>query len=237
MPDPAGDVGTRLDAVRARISRAARGAGRDPDAVRVIAVTKGFPGSTVLQALGAGLIDLGENRVQEAAVKIPAVMEDWSGDRAPCWHFVGHLQSNKAGIAAELFDWVHSVHSLKVAAALSRRRRGGPLAVLLQVKTSTEPTKTGFSPQEIVELAPRIAALPDLTVRGLMTVAPLDPDPGVARRAFRSVRVLAERLAASGGPGLEMDHLSMGMSGDFEIAVEEGATMVRLGTALFGPRP
>ena len=127
--------------------------------------------------------------------------------------------------------------TLRLAEAVSRRRSGAPLPILVQVKTSGEATKSGMDPIEAEDLVPRIAALPNLVVRGLMTIPTLDPDPGTARRAFRSLAALAERLSRLRDPRVRMEHLSMGMSGDFELAIEEGATMVRVGTALFGPRP
>jgi pyridoxal phosphate enzyme (YggS family) len=235
----------RIARVRERIEDAARRAGRDAARIRLVAVTKGFDAATATAAIRSGLRDLGENRVQEAQQKIPDVAPapGPSGDAPsdavtrPCWHLIGHLQTNKAAVAVRLFDWVHSVDSLRVAEALSRRREGPALPVLVQLLTSDEPTKSGIDPDAALDLVPRIAALPRLEVRGLMTVPPLDPDPEVARRSFRTVRAVAERLAALGDPRVGMDELSMGMSGDFEIAIEEGSTIVRIGTALFGERP
>ncbi|MGD8394880.1 MAG: YggS family pyridoxal phosphate-dependent enzyme [Candidatus Eiseniibacteriota bacterium] len=226
----------RIARVRERIEAAARRAGRDPSRIRLVAVTKGFDAATAGAAVIAGLRDLGENRVQEAQQKIPRVEVPGDAPR-PSWHLIGHLQTNKAGVAAGLFDWVQSVDSLRVAEALSRRREGAALAVLVQLLTSDEPTKTGIDPEAALELVPRIAALPCLEVRGLMTVPPLDSDPAVARSSFRTVRTVADRLAALRDPRVRVDELSMGMSGDFEIAIEEGSTMVRIGTALFGARP
>jgi pyridoxal phosphate enzyme (YggS family) len=228
------EIRAALDRVRGAIAAAARRAGRDPAVIRIVGITKGFGPETPLAAIAAGLTELGENRIQEARAKIPQVAAH-APERAT-WHLVGHLQTNKAKLAAELFDWIESVDSLRLAQALSQRRSRQPLQVLLQVKASNEPTKTGFAADELLDVAPEIAALPNLEVRGLMAVAPLDPDLEVARRAFRSVRSLAEQLAALGDPACSMEHLSMGMSGDYEVAIEEGATIVRLGTVLFGSR-
>lgn len=231
-------VRERLARVRERVEAAARRAGREASAVTIVAVTKGFPAEVVVAAATAGLTAVGENRVQEARAKRPAAAALFAADpalRAPAWHLIGHLQANKVRAALELFDWIEAVDSIALASELSRRlaAAGRRLPVLVEIKTAPEPTKHGFAPEEALDLVPRIAALPGLEVAGLMTVASL---AGPERPAFRALRQLAERLAAafpSGGPG----QLSMGMSGDFEEAVEEGATILRLGTALFGPRP
>jgi pyridoxal phosphate enzyme (YggS family) len=230
------DVQSALERLCERIDSAARRAGRSAAEVELIAVTKGFGAEVAGAALAAGLTQLGESRVQEARAKIPAVREGYPAT-APTWHLIGHLQTNKAGQAADLFDWVHSLDSLKLAEALNARRQGAPLPVLAQIKTSSEPTKTGIAADEALDLVPAIARLPQLRLLGLMTIPARDPDPRVARDAFRSLRELAERLRALDETRSCMEHLSMGMSGDFEIAIEEGATMVRLGTVLFGPRP
>ena len=230
----------RLESVRERIEAAARRAGRDPTEIEVVAVTKGFPAAAVVAAVAAGLGAVGENRVQEARAKRPAtesLLAAEPGLARPLWHLIGHLQRNKVRAALELFEWVDAVDSLEIAGELSRRLEGSGrrLPVLVEVKTAPEPTKHGLTPEAALDLAPEIGALPGLLVRGLMTMAPWGADP---RPAFQSLRRLRERLAVSWpGPPPHLPHLSMGMSGDFEIAVEEGGTLLRLGTALFGPRP
>lgn len=210
--------------VRARIAAAAARAGRNPDAVRLIAVTKTFPAEVCLAALDAGLTDLGENRVQEGVAKTAALAEH---DRAPVWHLIGHLQTNKVKPALATFAMIHSVDSIDLAAAISRRA-DAPISVLLEINVAAEPSKYGFSPDALPAAFDQIAAMPNLDVRGLMTVAPQSNNAERVRPIFR----LLHGLAAS----LDLPELSMGMSGDYEVAVEEGATMVRIGSALFGPR-
>jgi hypothetical protein len=223
--------------VRERIVRAAERAGRDPREIGIVAVTKGFGPEAVVAAAAAGIPAVGENRVQEARAKKPLALDLLAAEpglEPPAWRLIGHLQSNKAGLAAELFDWIDAVDSLALAALLSRRavalRR--TLRVLIEVKLAPEDTKYGAAPEEAADLVPAIAALPGLEVGGLMTVAPLGAP---ARPAFRALAALRSRLATV--MGAPLPHLSMGMSGDFEVAVEEGATLVRLGTVLFGVRP
>jgi pyridoxal phosphate enzyme (YggS family) len=223
------EVSERLERVRERIEAAARRAGRRSEDVTLVAVTKGFPASLIAQALDAGLDHLGENRVQEAAIKIPPLR-----DKAT-WHLVGHLQRNKAKRALELFDVIESVDSLRLAQELQKRAeqvRNAPVPVLIEVNTSGESTKYGVTPGDLYGLLDEVVKLDRLTVHGLMTVGPIVPDPNDARPAFRRLRELAE-----GYEGAALTDLSMGMSDDFEVAVEEGATTVRIGTALFGPRP
>jgi pyridoxal phosphate enzyme (YggS family) len=221
----------RLARVRASIAAACGRSGREPDQVRVVAVTKGHPVETLLAALEAGLADIGENRVQEAQVKFRA-----AGDRlaAARRHLVGHLQRNKARDAIALFDLVHSVDSLRLAHELSARaaESAALFPVLVQVNASGEERKQGFAPDEAAERAHEIAALPNLRVRGFMTMAPWTDDEAVLRRTFGAARRLFDDARAA----LSLDTLSMGMSNDYPVAVEEGATMVRLGTVLFGER-
>lgn len=223
-----GMISTRLGRVRERIEEAARRAGRPSEDITLVAVTKGFPASVVEQTLDVGIRHIGENRVQEAAAKISFLR-----DRAT-WHLVGHLQRNKAKKALELFDVIESLDSLRLAEELQRRAEqvGASVRVLIEVNTSGEPTKYGVAPERLYALLDDVAQLDRLKVEGLMTVGPIVPDPGDARPAFRRLRQLAEGYA-----GGALRHLSMGMSDDFEVAVEEGATIVRIGTALFGPRP
>jgi hypothetical protein len=232
MNDIRGNVGR----IAARVEEAARRAGRDPAGVILIGVTKTVTVDSIRQGLAAGLSHLGENRVQEGAAKIPEL----SGVAAPgggpiTWHLVGHLQSNKARRAVELFDWIHSVDGAELARRLDRcaAEAGRSPRVLVQVDLGGEPTKHGIDAGALMGLLLEITALPHLKLRGLMTLPPLLPDPESLRPFFRRLRELREELAAG---GVNLPDLSMGMSGDFEVAIEEGATMVRVGRALFGER-
>ena len=222
----------RLPRVRERIAAAAARAGRDPGAVRIVAVTKGHPPGVVEAALREGLCDLGENRVEELAVKRPRF--DGRGVR---WHMIGHVQRRKAGGAARHAALIHSVDSIRLAEKLSRlgEAEGRRLPVLVQVNASGEAAKGGFPGTEAAAAIARVAALGGLRVLGLMTMAPFTSSRRTLRDAFRRTRLALE--AAAGVEGIEGRELSMGMSNDFEIAVEEGSTMVRLGTTLFGERP
>lgn len=233
-PDPAeiARLTTARAAVVDRIALACRPVGRDPAGVRLVAVSKTVPPERVRAALAAGLTDFGENRVQEAAGKAPLV----PGAR---WHLVGPLQSNKARRAVELFDVIQSVDSVELAGRLGRvaaeLRPGRPLPVLLQVNVDVDPHKAGFTPDGLAAALPALLALPALRVVGLMTIGRLVGDPEEARPTFRRLRELSARLRAA-QPGLGPE-LSMGMSDDYPVAVEEGATIVRVGRALFGARP
>jgi len=228
-------IAANLEGVRARIARAAQRVGRDPAAVTIVVVTKTMPAEVVRAAAAAGLADIGENRVQEAAAK-RAQLDDLAGVR---WHMVGHLQRNKAGPALELFDTIHSVDSVDLAAALARRAAAAVrvVPILLEVNVGGEATKFGLPPREEVLRAAveAILALPGLRLEGLMTVAPPAADPQAARPAFRRLRALAADLQ-SHYPQASWRHLSMGMTDDYTVAVEEGATLVRLGRALLGER-
>jgi hypothetical protein len=223
-------LAANLAAVRERIARAARTAGRNPESVTLIAVTKTHPAETVLAARAAGLTDLGENYVQEALAKIAAVPR-----AGLTWHYIGQLQTNKTRPVAEQFDWVHTVDRLKLAERLAAQRpfHGPPLNICLQVKLADEAGKGGVAPAELPALARAVAALPRLSLRGLMSVPPPSADPAVQRGYFAQLRELA---AAVSRDGPRLDVLSMGMSADLEAAILEGATHVRIGTALFGPR-
>jgi hypothetical protein len=224
-------IRSRLDEVRGRIARAAERAGRDPGSVVLVGVVKTVPPEVIREALALGLADLGENRVQEAEAHIAAV-----GRGAARWHMVGHLQRNKAGRAMELFDRVHGLDSAELAEALSHRAAaaGRRLPVLVEVNVSGEASKFGAAPEALRELLERVAGLPGLALEGLMTVGPPVARAEEARPGFARLRALRDRAERTLGLGLR--ELSMGMSGDFEVAVEEGATLVRVGTALFGPR-
>ncbi|MBS0394006.1 MAG: YggS family pyridoxal phosphate-dependent enzyme [Proteobacteria bacterium] len=223
-------LAANLAAVRSRIDAAARAAGRPPGSVTLIGVTKGQPAEAVAAAREAGLRDFGENYVQEALAKVAAVPRE-----GLTWHYIGQLQANKSRAVAEQFDWVHTVDRLRLAERLSAQRpfHGPPLAVCLQVKLAAEETKGGVAPGELPALARAVAALPRLELRGLMCIPPPSEDLAVQRGHFARLRELAEALRRD---GLPIDVLSMGMSADLEAAVLEGATHVRIGTALFGPR-
>ncbi len=217
------------ESVRSRIDAAARRAGREPSSVMLIGVTKTVPSEAIFEAVEAGLTDVGENRIQEAAAKIQVI------GRPPRWHLVGHLQTNKVHRAVELFDCIHSVDSGKMAELLNNNAAAKQrvLDVLIQVKVGGEPTKFGVEAGDVAALAMRMNALDNLSLLGLMTLPPLFDDPEKTRPFFAELRLLRDRLNESGAG---LTHLSMGMSHDFEVAVEEGATMVRVGTALFGAR-
>jgi len=221
----------RLDEVRGRIEAATARSGRPAGAVTLIGVTKTVAAETMQAAVAAGLADLGENRVQEAQGKIPVV-----GRARVRWHFIGHLQRNKAGRAVELFDRVHSVDDAEVAEALSRHAAaaGRTLPVLVEVNVSGEASKFGVAPGALAALLERVAALPGLALDGLMTVGPRGETAEAARPGFARLRGLRDE--AERRLGRRLPELSMGMSGDFEVAVEEGSTMVRVGGAIFGPR-
>jgi pyridoxal phosphate enzyme (YggS family) len=222
-----------LPEVRERIARACRRAGRsDPDSVTLVAVTKGHPAEALHAARDAGLQVIGENRVQEARAK-------WrlAGDLGLTWHMVGHLQRNKVHQALQIFELIHSVDSLRLAETIDKEaaKSGRPAQVLVQVNASGEESKYGFPVGEGLEAVRRVCGLPNLRVMGLMTMAPLTNDEGIVRAAFRRTRELFD-LCRDGVERFEARDLSMGMSSDYEIAVEEGSTMVRLGTVLFGER-
>jgi len=223
-------IAARLAEVRGRIAAAARSAGRDPEAVRLVGVSKRQPAEAVRAALDAGLRDFGENFVQEALDKMDAL-----GETPARWHFIGALQSNKTAAVAERFDWVHSVDRLKLARRLSAQRPAGlaPLNVCVQVNIGDEQSKSGVAPAETAALAREIAGLPRLALRGLMAVPPAESDPERQRAWCRQLAALYEGLRAEGVP---LDTLSMGMSADLEAAIAEGATLVRIGTAIFGER-
>jgi PLP dependent protein len=224
-------LGKTLPGVRARIAEAARAAGRDPEAVTLIGVTKGHPEEAVRAALAAGLLDLGENRVGELEAKRASL-----GEVPARWHFIGHIQSRKAPRAVEVSDVIHSIDSAKLAGKVSRAAedRGAPMPVLVQVNTSGEAAKGGLEGDRVVEELHALTELPGIRVLGLMTMAPFVDDERVLSESFAGLRELSERTRAVTeklGP-----ELSMGMTNDLEIAIREGSTMVRIGTALFGER-
>ena len=225
------DLPGRLNEIRGRIAAAATRSGRSPEAITLIGVIKTVPLERIRQAFEAGLADVGQNRVQETESVIAAL------GRGPArWHLIGHLQRNKSTRALELFDRIQSLDSIELAQQLSRAASGRdrPLPALVQVNVSGEASKFGITPQSLVPLLERVRELPGLAVDGLMAIGTPVENPERARPEFARLREL--RDAAERATGLALPQLSMGMSGDFEIAVEEGSTMVRVGTALFGAR-
>lgn len=225
-------LGGNIARVRSVIAEAARRAGRSPEEITLVAVTKTHPVELVQVAYNLGVTDFGENRVQEALPKIEAFHP-----RDVRWHMIGHLQSNKAKKAASAFYCVQSVDSLHLAQALNRHagERGIRMPVLLQVNVSGEASKEGVALAEAPAVARQIIALPHLQVEGLMTIAPLVEDPEEVRPVFRELRLLRERLREE-LPASDWQHLSMGMTDDYRVAIEEGATIVRIGRAIFGER-
>ena len=228
------DIAENFQRVRDRIERAAAACGRTPEDVALLAISKTFPAETISMAVAAGQRLFGENRVQEAESKIPRL----GAVPGLEWHLVGHLQSNKAHKAAGLFDFVHSVDSAKIAAKLSQSciETGKRMSVLLQVDLGQEPTKSGAEPADIASIMESISTLEGIRVEGLMTIPPYFEDPELTRPYFVALRKLGESLETERPGCLGHRHLSMGMSHDFEVAIQEGATIVRIGTALFGSR-
>lgn len=228
-----GRVAENLAGVRARIVTAAKRAGRDPETVQLVAVSKHQPVEAIREAMVAGQLVFGENYLQEAEGKIGQL------GTGAAWHCIGHVQSNKARLAAELFQCVETVDRLKLAAGLDRRlaELGRRMDVLVQVNVGGEAQKSGVPPAEAASLCEALRQFPTLRLRGLMTMPPWQEDPEASRPYFRQLRLLAEELAAAGLLGMHGPvALSMGMSADFEVAIAEGATLVRVGTALFGER-
>ncbi len=223
-------IGFNMQAVRQRVADAARACGRDPAAVGLIAVSKTFGADAVAAAHACGQRVFGENYVQEAVDKIVAL-----ASLGLEWHFIGPIQSNKTRQIAENFAWVHSVDRAKIAERLSAARPDAlaPLQVCIQINIGDENTKGGVAPADALALARAIAALPRLKLRGLMTIPPASDEPAQQRRYFAELRKLKEQLATA---GVALDTLSMGMSADLEAAIAEGATLVRVGTAIFGQR-
>ncbi len=228
----------RVEAVRRRIAAACVRAGRDPSEVTLVAVTKTVSPAAIQVAYQAGICRFGENRVQEAAAKIyPALLQNGEG-RTAQWHLIGHLQTNKAKKALELFQVIQSLDSSHLAEALQRhaavlQRR---VEIFIEVNTSGETTKFGVPPNQALQLARSVAELPNLELTGLMTIGVLADDEAVIRRCFRQLRELHAEIGAANLSGVNLRHLSMGMTDDFELAIEEGSTMVRIGRAIFGER-
>ena len=223
----------RLARVEERIRNAAQACRRPTDAVRLIAVSKTMPAEIVQQAIEAGVTDLGENYIQEAKDKINSLAR-FSAN----WHFIGHLQSNKAKYAVRMFDLIHSVDSLKLAKELDRHAKLNDKiqSVLVQVNVSKEESKSGIYVEDTLRLVTEISRLENIAVKGLMTMPPIFNAPEKVRPYFAELRRLRDKIKAEAIPNVAMDELSMGMTGDFEAAIAEGATMVRIGTAIFGDR-
>ena len=218
------DIESNIREVQKHIARGCERSHRSPADITLVAVTKGVDASAIKAAFDCGIRDFGENRVQEAEDKIAQLL-DLKPDVT--WHMVGHLQSNKAKTAVELFDIIHSIDSVKLAEILSGRAEK-PLPILLEVNVSGETTKSGFAMSEIATTVEEIRQMPNLKVMGLMTIAPLTAELEEVRPVFRKLRQLRDSLG--------LQHLSMGMTDDFEVAIEEGATMLRIGRAIFGIR-
>lgn len=226
-------IGDRVHSILTKIRSAAAKAGRPEHSVRLVAATKTVSVEHILQGIDAGLSILGENRVQEALPKLEALVT------APVrWHFIGHLQRRKVRSIIGRFDLLHSVDSLDLAEEIDRRAgdAGVHQDVLLEVNIGGEPTKAGFRPEDVVQSVSTMAQFSHIRIKGLMSIPPPTTDPESARPYFRSLRELAHRIAAQQLPSVSMDELSMGMSNDYEVAIEEGATLVRVGTAIFGAR-
>jgi PLP dependent protein len=229
--DGAVNLAENLESIRRRMAAACERAGRAPESATLLAVSKTHPPESIQAAADAGQLLFGESKIQEAKAKIPLCP-------GKCrWHFVGHLQSNKVRDAVELFQMIESVDSLLLAREISKRceQAAKTMPVLLEVNVAGEASKFGYAPEKLLAELKELNALPKIEIQGLMAVPPFVTDPEKARPFFRRLREL--KAACENSLGAPLPHLSMGMSGDFEAAIEEGATLVRIGTALFGPRP
>lgn len=223
-------IAQNLEKVRERIRAACERSGRAPESVILVAVAKGHPPEAVREAYECGARVFGENKVQEAKAKIPLCPDGIH------WHLIGHLQTNKARDAAQLFEMIHSIDSLRLAEELNKRaeKLQKKMPILLEVNVSGEVSKFGYAPSILIEEIKKISELPYLDIQGLMTMAPLVDDPELTRPVFRRLRELRDECEQI--LNKRLPHLSMGMTNDFEVAIEEGATMIRIGTAIFGER-
>ncbi len=226
------EIKENWDRLWERIDQVCHHSGRHPEEIKVVAVAKTIPLELVKEAVDCGITEIGENRVQEAKSKFEAI-----GDRAH-WHLVGHLQTNKVKAALEMFDLIHSLDSMKLANEISSRAQSmnKEARVLMQVNTSAEESKFGLEPERVLGFAEQVAALPNLKVLGLMTIGPFTEEENLIRRSFRELRRLFQELKEASIPNIDMEILSMGMSADYEVALQEGANMLRIGTSIFGPR-
>jgi PLP dependent protein len=222
-----------LESVMDRIKQAAVSSGRNPETVRLVAVSKTIPSETVKKAIDAGADILGENYIQEARTKF----NDLSSYPV-CWHFIGHLQTNKAKYAVRIFDLIHSVDSFKLASELDKQANKTDKIqnILIQVNVAGESSKSGISFQDTLNIVKEISVLKNLAIKGLMTMPPFFNAPEKVRPFFKNLRSLRNQISKEAIHNVAMDELSMGMTGDFEVAIEEGATLVRIGTAIFGER-
>jgi PLP dependent protein len=223
-------IRTNLERLRERIALACRNSGRKESEITLLAVTKGVEPVRILEAINCGVKEIGENRIQEAESKFSLLPQEARR------HLVGHLQTNKVKKALELFDMIQSIDSLKLAREINHRSGKKKVPLLVEVNTSGEATKTGIRPQETLDFLQKSAELENLIILGLMTVGPLTDDQTVIRNSFHTLRNLFEQAACLNIPNCKMEYLSMGMSSDFEIAIQEGANLLRIGTAIFGPR-
>lgn len=226
------DISSNISLIRQRIEAASARSGRDPQSVRLMAVSKTVALERIREALEAGITLLGENYVQEAREKIPAI------GHAAEWHMIGHLQTNKVKYVVNLFDWIHSVDRLELARELDKRagQNNRRLNVLIEVNVSGEESKNGMEPDAALELVRQVSLLPNISVRGLMTMPPYSDNPENSRPHFQALRKLRDEISAAAIPNIRMDELSMGMTDDFEVAIEEGTTIIRVGRAIFGKR-
>ena len=225
-------IAGNIAAIKQRINAAASRCERDPASIQLMAVSKTVEPARIREALEAGITLFGENYVQEAREKIPAI------GQAVSWHMIGHLQTNKVKYVVNLFNWIHSVDRLELAQELDKRARQNnrKLNVLIEVNVSGETSKSGAEPSRVLELARQISTLPHLQVRGLMTMPPYSDHPETSRPYFRSLSKLRDEIKATAISNIRLDDLSMGMTDDFEVAIEEGATIIRVGRAIFGER-
>ena len=232
-------IANNLFSINERIARAAERSNRTPDAIELVAVTKGRSVSEIQTALAAGVTDIGENRIQEAQQKYAAVnaVVDAVPSKTCRWHLVGHLQRNKVKAALDMFSLIHSVDSLRLLAEVTRRSEAQalPIGVLIQVNTTREASKYGLDSEDVLAFMADAQAYPTANIVGLMTMGQFSPSPDANRPAFALLRSLAEKVEAEQFPGVTMQYLSMGMTNDFEVAIEEGANLVRIGRAIFEP--
>lgn len=228
----------KLRLIKERINRAAARSDRDTGEIELVAVTKTVEVARIREALEAGVRNIGENRVQEALSKYEELSANPPAAGVPRWHMIGHLQRNKVGKALKVFNLIHSVHSLPLAGEIDRRAKilGKRVDILVEVNVSGEESKFGLGLDKINEFLMTVSKLKNLRIRGLMTMAPFTDDPEQSRPYFRKLRHLSEEIKSGRLNNVEMRCLSMGMSRDFEVAIEEGANMVRIGSAIFGPR-
>jgi len=226
-------ISDNINTIRDRVSRACARAGRSPSGVTLIAVAKTFPSAAVQGAVDAGVADVGENYVQELLAK----RRDLAG-AAVRWHFIGHLQSNKVKDIAPWIEMIHAVDSAPLAIEIDRRaaKAGRVVECLIEVNTTGEETKFGVAPAQVGALVRSLASCENISLGGLMTIGPFLPDPEGSRPMFRRLRELRDEIGSLAQRNVTMRHLSMGMTGDFEVAIDEGATLIRIGTAIFGPR-